>query len=208
MDSWFIPVHDNILARDSADPNNGNKGLFKNAMFSFGAYTVLLESSLRGDYGLVPVTIVGVHLGWETVQNLRAWWKGELSGKRCLKNLLDDLAAVVGGFGGAAVGATFGSIFDSPGWVIVGIFGSVAGSFTMASRFKRLTETKFHVPRSVALENAYNYFGLTVSCSNGQIKSTHHRLALEKHPDKGGSKEEFFELQVNLSIIKHHREEF
>jgi hypothetical protein len=114
---------------------------------------------------------------------------------------------VLGGFEGAATGASIGVAFGFVGLVIGGIAGSVLGSLTMGALFKRLTKKIFDVPRSMALENAYNYFGLTVSCSNGQINSAYHRLALEKHPDKGGSKEEFFELQVNLSIIKHHRED-
>lgn len=115
-----------------------------------------------------------------------------------------------GGAGGAAYGALVGSVFGPVGTVvgttIGGVVGGVCGSIVAAELSKRLTQKLFDVPRSVAVENAYNYFGLTQSCSNGEVNSAYYRLALEKHPDKqGGSKENFLELQANLAIIKKHR---
>ena len=48
--------------------------------------------------------LAALQLGWEAIQNLRRWWKGEISGKRCAKNIVDSSFSigmgVVGGIGG------------------------------------------------------------------------------------------------------------
>ncbi|CAF1642636.1 unnamed protein product, partial [Didymodactylos carnosus] len=59
----------------------------------------------------------------------------------------------------------------------------------------------------VALENAYKTLGLTHSCSNGEINSAYHRLALKHHPDKGGSKEDWLALESALALIRQARGE-
>ncbi|CAF1094671.1 unnamed protein product [Didymodactylos carnosus] len=104
---------------------------------------------------------------------------------------------------GAAIGAAAG-----PVGAIIGAFaGSIFGSIAAAALANVLTQKIFDLPKSVAVENAYRYFDLRQSCSNGEVNSAYHRLALQKHPDKGGSKEEFIELQVNLALIKKHRDD-
>ncbi|CAF1516095.1 unnamed protein product [Rotaria magnacalcarata] len=188
-----------IPARNSRDPNDGD-------WWSPSTHAPFALLSMFTKGALQPTVIIAPKLAYEAIMNIRAWWKGEISGQRCVKNLLDDMATVAGGMGGAWAGAAAGSIFGPIGTGIGFLAGGVTGCWAASQLSKRLTEKLFNLPRSVALENAYRYFGLTQSCSNGDINAAYKRLALVKHPDKGGSKEDFFELQVSLAIIKEHRE--
>jgi len=62
----------------------------------------------------VMVGLAVIHLSWTAITNLRRWWKGEISGKRCVKNVMDSLltlgAGMCGGAGGCSVGSFSGSI--------------------------------------------------------------------------------------------------
>ncbi|CAF1643909.1 unnamed protein product, partial [Didymodactylos carnosus] len=54
--------------------------------------------------GVVPVALVAVQLTWTAIKSILGWWNGELSGTRCAKNIVDDLAAIAGGAGGSMAG--------------------------------------------------------------------------------------------------------
>lgn len=141
------------------------------------------------------------------IKSLRSWYKGEICGKRCVKDIIDGGLAASGGALGSLGGAMAGSAFGPPGVVVGALVGGLLGGAAAAALTKRLTENLFDLAPTVAVEKAYRYFGLTHHCSNGQINSAYRRLALQKHPDKGGSHSEFAELQANLAVIKLHRDD-
>ncbi|CAF4568561.1 unnamed protein product, partial [Didymodactylos carnosus] len=140
---------------------------------------------------VAKVFIVIGKLGWRAVKNIYLWWKGEVSGKRCVKEIIDASAEMLGGVLGCAEGAMLGTLVCPwVGTAVGGLIGAVVGATLAAKLSEYLTGKFFDLPKSVALENAYKTLGLTHSCSNGEINSAYHRLALKHHPDKGGSKED------------------
>ena len=62
----------------------------------------ILENHGRND--VIPETIVIAQLSWHTYQNILRWWNGQISGQRCVKNIIDDVATVTGGICGATMG--------------------------------------------------------------------------------------------------------
>lgn len=157
---------------------------------------------------VVPVVIVAVQLSWEALKSIRSWWNGEISGKRCAKQILDASAGMLGGFGGGAAGCAIGSaICPGYGTLIGAVVGGIAGSAAASAFSEWLTSYFFNLPKSVALENAYRFLDLPSSCSNGDINTRYRTLALESHPDKGGNAEDFHKLQISVAIIKQARGE-
>ena len=144
----------------------------------------------------------------EAIKNLKLWWEGQISGKRCAKNIIDASAAVLAGLGGGVGGAAIGALAGPVGAVIGGTIGTIVSAVTAGALVDQLTKTIFDLPKDVATEKAYYYFGLSQSASNQDINEAYRRLCLQHHPDKrGGSAEKFLELQSNMGIIKMHRGE-
>ena len=48
----------------------------------------------------------------------------------------------------------------------------------------------------------YNLLGIDKNADKNSIKKAYHKLALDYHPDKGGSHEKMLELSKNYGIIK------
>jgi hypothetical protein len=163
--------------------------------------------------GLLLATVLGV----EAIQSIRKWWKGEISGERCTKNIIDTAVpatagvtgGIIGGIGGSAAAV---SLFAFPpiGIAALGMFGALIlggiSSFLTGSAIKQVTCSMFDLPQDEALEKAYKFLGLRESSSNELVNSAYKRLAKQHHPDKGGDKNVLEELQINMEIIKAARE--
>lgn len=165
----------------------------------------LMSRAAANSQYVIPVAIAAVKLSWQAIQSLRAWYKGEICGKRCVKDIIDGGLIAGGTAAGTIGGGLAGSILGPAGAVLGAFVGGILGGAALAALTKRLTENLFDLAPTVAAEKAYRYFGLTHHCSNGEINSAYRRLALQKHPDKGGSAADFAELQANLAVIKLHR---
>lgn len=152
---------------------------------------------------LVTVGLVAVYLSYEVMQSLHRWWKGEITGVRCAKNIIDSCVGLAAGVGGGFAGAAIGTaISPGLGTIIGGVVGGVISS-TVASTFSDwATQKIFNLPKEEALENAYRFLGLSYGASNNEINSCFRLLALEYHPDKGGSYEDWHKLQLSLGLIK------
>uniref|UniRef100_A0A914PNV7 J domain-containing protein n=1 Tax=Panagrolaimus davidi TaxID=227884 RepID=A0A914PNV7_9BILA len=147
-----------------------------------------------------------VRLPWEAIRNIYRWWNREISGKRAAKNVVDSLAVVGGGAFGASAGATIGSFFGPVGTVIGGAIGGISGSITAAHFSEEFTEWFFDLPKTEALENAYNFLGVHHTESNAEINRAFRSLSMIYHPDRrSGSEERFMELQIYMAIIKAAR---
>jgi len=167
---------------------------------------------------LVRVGLVAGFLSYEIYTNIRRWWKGEIKGKRCVKNIVDCgvsvAAGLAGGVGGEVVGAMAGFFIAGPvgaaaGTLIGGVGGGVAASMGARTLSDRLTQWIFGLPKSESLENAYRFFGLKASASNSDINSAYRRLALQYHPDKPtGDRDMWTKLQYHLAIIREARGEY
>ncbi|CAF1539198.1 unnamed protein product [Didymodactylos carnosus] len=137
-------------------------------------------------------------------QNSR--WNCEISDRRYVKNIIDATSAIVGGFAGGAAGIAIGNhLCSRVGTLIGGFTGGIIGTVGAAALSKWLTEYFFDLPPTVALEKAYSYLDLKARCTNTDINSAFKKLALEYHPDKGGSTEDFHKLQYAVAIIKQAR---
>jgi hypothetical protein len=151
--------------------------------------------------------LAAVFLTWDAIHSIHRWWRGQISGIRCVKNIIDSAlstaAGVGGGFAGAVLGAFVGPVGMLIGGVIVGYFSATVANLLS----DRMTQWLFGLPKSEALENAYKYLGVGMKASNGEINTAFRDLCLKHHPDKGGSSEEFFVLQNNMAVIKASRNE-
>lgn len=131
-------IKDDFLNTDDSE-NFKNKGKEKRSAFSSvaefgtnganGAMKVLKEigkehaddilramTNMRFD---ASTLVSSLFLAKEAYENINLWYKGEISGKRCVKNILDSAASVGGGIVGAAGGAAIGSLFG-PGGIFLG----------------------------------------------------------------------------------------
>ncbi|CAB3985279.1 Hypothetical predicted protein [Paramuricea clavata] len=157
---------------------------------------------------VVMVALAAVYLTYNAYDNIRRWWKGEISGKRCIKNVLDATFTIGAGMAGGAAGAAIGSVGGPVGAVVGSIVGGWVSAAGMSYLSDWMTQKLFGLPKEEALENAYRYLGVKMTASNAEVNTAFRKLCLQHHPDKGGNKEEFFKLQCNMAIIKQAREDF
>uniref|UniRef100_A0A914ZAS1 J domain-containing protein n=1 Tax=Panagrolaimus superbus TaxID=310955 RepID=A0A914ZAS1_9BILA len=155
---------------------------------------------------VVYVALDTVFLPFEAIQSIHLWFNGEISGRRCVKTVVDATAAVAGGIGGAAVGASVGAVGGPVGSIIGGIIGGFFGSSVANAISDHLTQRIFDLPKSIAVERAYNFLGVRQSALNYDINQSFRRLASQYHPDaRYGDKKLFMELQSNMQLITEDR---
>lgn len=155
----------------------------------------------------VMVTLAVAYLSYEATKNLCRWHKGEISGKRCAKNMIDATVSIAAGLGGGIVGGAIGSVAGPVGTIVGGIAGSVLSTAAAGTLCDWFTQYLFDLPKEEALENAYNFLGVNMRASNAEINTAFRQLCLKHHPDKGGSAEQFHKLQVCMGVIRVSREE-
>jgi hypothetical protein len=191
------------------------------ALTSFNEAFGLLLQLMNPTMGRVlSVGLVAVYLAIDAWNNLKQWWNGEISGNRCIKNIIDSCAGVaagvVGGMAGAAAGSyianTVGvTVMDNivaprTGEAICSLVGAVVGSVTSATMATSLsdwlTQKIFNLPKDAALENAYRFLELNYGASNFEINSNFERLTLKYHPYKCGNNDDWQKLQYCMGIIK------
>ncbi len=173
------------------------------------AKTGAVISEAGGGGTLATVKLMAVHLSWKTIRNIYMWWEGEISGTRCAKNIMEELAATAGGVAGGYVGSQVGFYVAGPIGALVGGLGGGIWSYSAASKAAdRFLLNFFDLPRDYALENAYNFLGVHREAENAAVNHTYRRLARKYHPDmRGGDDKKFMALQYYMQIIKAHRGE-
>ena len=149
-----------------------------------------------------------VYLAYDVYKNICEWWNGEITGKRCIKNIIDSGLTIGAGMAGGVAGVAFGSIFGPVGTVIGGITGGVLSSAAISVLSDYLTQKIFGIPKEKALENAYNFLDVNMTASNHDINTAFRKLCLKYHPDKGGNIDEFLKLQFHMTVIKGARGDF
>ncbi|XP_018914281.2 uncharacterized protein [Bemisia tabaci] len=163
-------------------------------------------SKVRGNVVLVGLAIATI--AYDVLRNIRRWWHGEISGKRCCKNIVDSVLSLVGGLGGGLAGTVMGTVVAGPvGALVGGAAGAIVAGRVTNMLSDRLTQWIFGLPRTEALENAFNFFRLPATASNHEINTAYRQLCLKHHPDKGGNAEEFHVVQVNMAVIAASRDE-
>merc|ERR1719450_154714 len=133
--------------------------------------------------------------------SIKDWWNGKITGKRCAKNVM-DAGAIYG------VGAFAGALGTYVGGTPGGFVGSTGGSALVnlgASYLEDFTCWLFDLPRTEALDKAYEFFGVRHDVEDKIIKKKWNSLLLKHHPDKGGDTDKFLELQIYYALIKKAR---
>ncbi|CAL8139024.1 unnamed protein product [Orchesella dallaii] len=167
---------------------------------------VTVFSKTAGKVALVG--LAAVFLAWECYSNMKKWWAGEISGKRCAKNCIDSFSGIAGGVVGGVAGAAIGSaIFPVVGTCVAGILGGLLSAWSAKVLSDAITRKIFDIPKDQALENAYNFLKVHHTASNNEINKHFHQLCFKHHPDKGGKHEDFLLLQYHMATIKISREE-
>ncbi len=160
--------------------------------------TNLVSLATKVQFGLIVTSLT-----LETYDSLNLWWKGEISGKRCAKNVIDSCASVVGGIYGGMLGAAAGTcIAPGPGTIVGGLAGGIAGSVVMHSLSDWLTQHLFDLPKEMALENAYRFMQLNHKASNDEINSKYNHLAWEYHPKVSKNVKNWLKLQTCMDVIR------
>ena len=168
-----------------------------------GADEIVSLASRRCGTG-VMVGVACVYLVYSAYKNITRWWKREISGKRCIKNVLDAMFTTGAGIAGGVVG---GFLLGPIGSMVCGIVGGWVSAAGGAFISDYLTQKLFGLPQEEALENAYRYLDVEMTASNAKVNTSFRKLCLQHHPDKGGQTEEFFILQAHMAIIKASRED-
>eukprot|EP00927_Polykrikos_kofoidii_P052101 TRINITY_DN45875_c0_g1_i1.p1 TRINITY_DN45875_c0_g1~~TRINITY_DN45875_c0_g1_i1.p1 ORF type:complete len:331 (-),score=52.45 TRINITY_DN45875_c0_g1_i1:103-1026(-) len=152
------------------------------------------------------VALMVAQMSWEAVNSMKEWWKGEISGIRAAKQVVDCLGSIGGGMVGGDVGFMIGSATIGPAGAVGGaIIGGVAGSLAAGGVTDRLTQWMFSLPKHVALENACNFLGVGFNADNSVVNTKFRELCLRYHPDKGDTKEDFHKLQISMQVIRMSR---
>jgi DnaJ domain len=175
------------------------------AVAIYAGRTAALINSVGGN--VVLVTLSAVYLSWEALLSLKQWWTGEISGKRCAKQIIDATLTLGASVGGGLAGAAIGSLVGPVGSVAGALIGGLVASYGAEKLTDWLTQKIFDLPKDVATEKAYDFLGLKPSASNSEINAAFRKLCLMYHPDKGGNMEKFLQLQTMMGIIKLHRGE-
>uniref|UniRef100_A0A914P0J2 J domain-containing protein n=1 Tax=Panagrolaimus davidi TaxID=227884 RepID=A0A914P0J2_9BILA len=77
---------------------------------------------------------------------------------------------------------------------------------TAAHFSEEFTQWFFDLPKTEALEKAYNALEVHHTASNSEINRAFRSLSMIYHPDRrSGSEERFMELQIYMAIIKAAR---
>ena len=92
------------------------------------------------------------------------------------------------------------------GTLVGGIAGGIISAQAANIFMDRINQWLFGLPKDVALENAYNYFGLNMTASTNELNTAYRKRCLETHPDKGGNDADFQFVQLNMGVIKMARE--
>eukprot|EP00092_Neocalanus_flemingeri_P067396 GFUD01082248.1.p1 GENE.GFUD01082248.1~~GFUD01082248.1.p1 ORF type:complete len:342 (+),score=53.06 GFUD01082248.1:98-1027(+) len=213
-ESYFVLLRNVTTTLCTIPPSQLPKFLsrLENTVVGSGEISVMVKRGGRivKEVGtqIAVVGLAAAQLSWEAIKNITLWLNNEISGKYCVKNVVDSLGSIAASVGGAYAGAAVGAVGGPVGLLAGGVVGSVAASYLSSLLMVHLTMIFFDLPKSAALENAYKVLGVHHKKDNSTINSAYRQLALTCHPDKpGGSKEKWFDLQIALQIIRVSRGE-
>ena len=167
------------------------------------ALTIFTEAA---NTQLVNLRQAGVALAKEAIDIMRKWKHREISNRFAGKMIADVLLGVGGG---ACFGMVMGTMATSGKMthVATGV-GTLIGMYLMSSHFGWVTSKLFHVPTTLALEQAYRFLDVNHDSSNADINNAYRRKSLKWHPDKNCTEEanqNWHKLQLSMSVIRMAR---
>ena len=156
---------------------------------------------------IVMGAVAGGVFIYDCVINICKLYKGEITRRRCLKNIIDSAGTNISGVVGCfSMSLLFG--FLGPGGAVLGgIIGGIIFSHFGNLIIDRLTRKFIRIPKDEELEKAYHYFNVVMDASNKELHKAYRRTCLKHHPDKGGANEDFVEVQKTFDTIRRARGE-
>ena len=124
--------------------------------------------------------------------------KGEMSGEKCIKEVMHATFVEAAGWFGGTIGYYIGGEVGR-------LFGRWIAKTVVEFVLNFLTQWLFGRPKNEALHNAYRYLGVRETASKREINTAFRKLSLKHHPDSGGSVEKFYCLQYCMAVIKEAR---
>jgi hypothetical protein len=137
-------------------------------------------------------------IGYEFYTHIRQWWKGEIDGVACAKGCT---TAVTTAAAGLAAGFVCGLALGVPGAIAGGIIGAVVAGQLTGSAFDLFAGDD----RARSLSKAYSTLGLRSDASHEDVREKYLTLAKATHPDKGGDKAKFIEINAAYELIRASR---
>ena len=165
-----------------------------------------LTQSISGKiekYGEPVIEVIG-----SIYFNVKKWWNGEITGKRCAKSIIDDGAKAGGAIGGAAGGAWIGSAIGGPiGMAKEASLELVCRSCNSKCTLRVIDGSNIRFTQDCSARRCLQILGTRPEASNDQINKRYRQLALVYHPDKeGGREDKFIKLHSYVCIIRASRE--
>jgi hypothetical protein len=159
-----------------------------------------MSQKLSGDR--YEVTASFFYFGCDVFQNWKRHEKSEISGVRCVKNIVDSFTelapGVAGGFGGELIGIR---ITPGIGTLAGGVGGGMVSTFVSGALFDRLTQWIFNLPKDESLEKAFRDLDLPCNVSNNEINIKFVRLA-HQYPPINPSNPNWITLKESINTIK------
>ena len=153
------------------------------------------------------IAAYAMEMGPDVGRSIRDLVAGTINGEECahqvVKHIMSPKSVVaVAGIAGGATGAMIGaSVFGPLGMVAGGIIGGIAASEFAKRLVDFLRGRLLRDSRDQTVEAAYKVLGVEGVTEYSEIKQVYHRLVRKHHPDKGGDKERFVEIQVAFEVI-------
>merc|ERR1719408_549012 len=144
-------------------------------------------------------------LGYQFACDMKSYWKGDIDGAQLAESTTKNLAAMgvgcLGGYGGAVVGAEVGLIAGPVGAVVGGVAGAIVGDNVASGALNSLLGGGTCEQRAT-LRKAYRELGLEQGASNADVRAKYLKLSREKHPDRGGNKQDFVKINAAYELIR------
>ena len=166
---------------------------------------IIVKIANLAKYGkLVSITLASSPVVYYVLRSVYPWWNGRMSGQRAGKNIADGFVTVAATYGSRAAG----SIQGSGGIPNFHMIGGTTCNIAENKLTQMITNSILDLPKTQALENAYNYINVSHRASDAEVKAAYYRCLRRNHPDKPtGSKEAFCKLQAYIAIIRMARGE-
>ena len=148
----------------------------------------------------------------DSYKYLSAYLAGEIDGFDALKAILgagfEAACTAAGGAAGVglacAVAAVLGCATGGWGMIAAGLIGGLVGGEAgrrVGVQLRGWYHEFFGGSSDMAVLQAYKQMGLDSSATHQEVRAAYLRLALIRHPDKGGSTEEFNQLKMAYGLL-------
>lgn len=160
---------------------------------------------------LIPVGMFGVQFAYD----IKSYWNGQITGNKVAESSYENICSLglgaVGGWAGAITGAEVGACFGPVGAVVGAVGGAITIGMVGAYDGEQLAKRSLNYflggtcDQREQLRKSFGVLGLAQTATNEEVSKRYKRLCLEKHPDKGGDKDEFIKLHAAYEIIRASR---